>query len=106
MSNSAKLVLSWCQGVGGRSEFGAACQGVSDSLNMWSTMLTRQSTYHLPPIWRPGTTSHSPAAPNAQLRQVSVELASGGWRPQRGWYGGPRCRWVPEHVVNDADTSG
>ena len=50
-----------------------------------------------------GTTSAP--APNAQLRQVSVELASGGWRPQRGWYGGPRCRWVPGHVVNDADTS-
>ena len=52
MSTSAKLVLSWCQGVGGRSEFGAACQGAGGSLNMWSTMLTRQSTYHLPPIWR------------------------------------------------------
>ena len=105
MSNSAKLVLSWCQGVGGRSEFGAACQGAGGSLNMWSTMLTRQSTYHLPPVWRALRPSHQPA-PHAQLRQVSVELASGGWRPQLGWYSGPRCQWFPGHVVNDADTWG
>ena len=43
--------------------------------------------------------------PNEQLRQVGFELVSGGWRPQRVWCGVPRCRWVFEHVVNDAATS-
>ena len=50
-----------------------------------------------------GTTSQPRMRNSAH---VSVELASGGWRPQRGWYSGPRCQWVPGHVVNDADTWG
>ena len=100
----SRLVLSWCQGVGGRSEFGAACQGAGGSLNMWSTMLTRQSTYHSCPIrGEPRRSSESATPPARQL--VSSALASGGWRPDRGWYSGPRCMWVRGHVINDADTT-
>ena len=52
LSNSAKkLVLSWCQGVGGHSEFGTACPCVGDSPYMWLTMLTRRGSYYLPLIW-------------------------------------------------------
>ena len=32
-------------------------------------------------------------------------LVSGGWRPQRAWYGVPRCKSLPGYLVNDAGMS-
>ena len=69
---TAKLVSSLRQGVGGLSEVSTANQGVGDSLNMWLTMLTRPSTYHLPPIWRaprPSPESTPPPSYGSSLRQ-------------------------------------
>ena len=45
MSNSAKFVLSLCQGVGGLSESQKAGYRVSDFQHMRATMQTRQGTY-------------------------------------------------------------
>ena len=77
--HSAKLfeLLVWCQGVGGRSEFGAACQGAGGSLNMCSTMLTRQSTYHLPPPYGGHTTSQ-PRMRNSAKLVSSLRQGDGG----------------------------
>ena len=100
MSNSAKLVLSWCQGVGGRSEFVAACQGVSDSLYMWSTMMTRQSTYHLPPIWLAPRPSPECATPPCKCRACVRGLEASARLLRRAkvqvgpWTCGERCQHV------------
>ena len=51
MSNSAKLGLCLCQGVGGLSESQKAGYRVSDFQHMRATMRTRQGTYHLSPVW-------------------------------------------------------
>ena len=36
---------------------------------------------------------------------VLRQLVSGGWRPQRVWYGVPRCKSLPGYLVNDAGMS-
>ena len=75
---TAKLVPSLGQGDGGLKELSTEMHGVGNSHQVFYLMLRR---------W--GYNRHEQ---HSAKKLVCFELlVSGGWRPQRVWYGVPRC---------------